>query len=223
MFTVTQKVQKNSTSKFDLGLGQGPSRGTPDSKRKFLCGKPILHQSGATLKCFGVVQFLLLSLCLYKWPSWQLRSGWGYPAISCTLTQVICVYFRTICVFIYKRSWLEHAPACRFQTPRPRDWAHPLHSTSKPIQKYVFPLPVLFLLVCLVLPVWSYNALLRLPILIVTEAQTAPVSSKGHLPLKHIRWASTVPVKTSTINTLHYKHTKTSKKRQKFKKLQTHW
>lgn len=124
--------------------------------------------------------FLLVSLQTTP-TSWQLRSGWGHPAISSTLTPVSRVYFRTICVFIYKRSWPEHAPACRFQRPpiTPPYWAHPVYCISKPI--LFFPSSCIVpARLSLVLPVWSYKPPLRIHILIVKEVQTASVCSKSH-------------------------------------------
>lgn len=77
----------------------------------------------------------------------------GSRSISSTLTPAIPVYFRTISVFIYKRSWPEHAPVCRFHPPPPTP---PILSSpsllylqaSSEISSF-FPLPVLLLLLSL--------------------------------------------------------------------------
>lgn len=119
------KKYKNSTTKFDLVPLTGPLQRFLTTKESSCVGngsffKSILYYVQSTLNLLlnAFSPFLLVSLQMTL-TSWELRSGWGHPAISSTLTRVIHVYFRTTCVFIYKRSWPEHAPACSFQAPTP--------------------------------------------------------------------------------------------------------
>lgn len=108
---------------------QGPSQGSW-LKEKDSCGKSINTTSSSfnyklVFECMFFL-FVLVSLQLTSTPQ-QLGSGWGHRSISSTLTPAIPVYFRTICVFIYKRSWPEHAPVCRF---------HPLHPSHTELTQF---------------------------------------------------------------------------------------
>lgn len=129
--------------------------------------KSILHQVNSALNWLLNACFLFVPVPLQMTStSRQLRSRWGYhPSAPHSHKQSVFILEQSVCLFV--KGVDQNTPQiCRFQSAAPPPILNSpsllyLQANSE-ISSPQPPLPVSFLLVSLILPVWSYTPLLRL-------------------------------------------------------------
>lgn len=122
--------------------------------------KSILHQGHSALNWLLNAFFLFVPVSLQMTStSRQLRSGWGYhPSAPDSHKQSVFILEQSVCLFV--KGVDQNTPqSCRFQSATPPIINSPslLYLQANSEISFFF-----FLLVSLILPVWSYNPLLRL-------------------------------------------------------------